>query len=476
MDRSTDQMRCPDERALKAATRIARRLGSSRVIDDRDVLESYAGDESHLIPVVPAAVVRAASLEDVRVSLEVAHELEVPVTPRGAGTGKSGGAIPVRGGLVLALAELGEIREIDRDDLVAVVQPGVITGRLHEAVEAEGLFYPPDPASLDTCFIGGNVAENAGGPRAFKYGVTSHYVLGAEVVTPGGRVIRTGHRSVKGVAGYDLTSLLVGSEGTLGVFTELTLRLVPRPQAVRTLLALFPDGHAAGAAVSCMVQLGLVPRVIEFLDHESVDTLRDARSVPIPPEAGAVLIVEVDGDEDGLDAQAERVADACQAQGSFEVLAAQTSIEARRIWAARRELSELIGRRRQHKLSDDIAVPRSAVATMIDAATRIGERHDVLVVSYGHAGDGNLHVNVLWDGEGPERAETALREIVEAAVAMGGTITGEHGVGAAKRHLLSIEQSGDLIALQKRLKEIFDPRGILNPGKVFPELPPSSRW
>jgi glycolate oxidase len=461
--------RFPDELALKAAARLARMIGSDKIVDDPDIAASYGGDESHLEPVAPAAVIRARSREDVRATLEVAGEAGVPVTPRSGGTGKSGGAIPVRGGWVLALAGLDQIVEVDEENLVVVAQPGVVTGRLHEEVEARGLFFPPDPASLETCCLGGNVAENAGGPRAFKYGVTSHYVLGLEVVVPAGaRCLRVGRRTVKGVAGYDVTSLLVGSEGTLGVFTEVTLRLVPRPQAVRTLLGLFADPAAAGRAVSRMVRDGLVPRVIELLDGTSVETLRSARKLPFPAAAGAVLLVEVDGDERGLDEQVERVAAACEAQGCVDVLAMRTQAEARALWAGRRELSELLTRSAGHKLADDIVVPRSAIAEMIQLSEAIGARHDVRVATYGHAGDGNLHVNVLWDGDDGASATMALEEIVTAAVRLGGTITGEHGVGAAKRHLLRLEQSPELIALQRQLKSVFDPSGVLNPGKVLP--------
>lgn len=461
--------RFPDERALQAAARLARRIGGDKVIDDPDIAASYGGDESHLDPVAPAAVIRARSRDDVRAALEVAVEAGVPVTPRSGGTGKSGGAIPVRGGWVLALAGLDRIVEIDQENLVAVVEPGVVTGRLHEEVEARGLFFPPDPASLETCCIGGNVAENAGGPRAFKYGVTSHYVLGLELVVPAGpRSLRVGRRTAKGVTGYDVTSLLVGSEGTLGVFTEVTLRLVPRPQAVRTLLGLFRDPTEAGRAVSRMVSGGLVPRVIELLDGLSVETLRAARKLPIPAAAGAVLLVEVDGDECGLDQQVERVAAACEAQGCVDVLATRTQAEARALWAGRRELSELLARSAGHKLADDIVVPRAAIADMIRISEEIGARRRVKVASYGHAGDGNLHVNVLWSGDEAAEAEAALEEIVTAAVRLGGTITGEHGVGAAKRHLLGLEQGPDLIELQRQLKAVFDPAGVLNPGKIFP--------
>jgi glycolate oxidase len=461
--------RFPDERTLRAALELERLLGAQQVITDPDLLESYAGDESHLEAVRPAAVIRARSARDIATTLERAAVHGVPVTPRAAGTGKSGGAIPVAGGLVLATAQLDQILEIDGENLIAVVQPGVITARLHEEVESRGLFYPPDPASLETCCIGGNVAENAGGPRAFKYGVTNHYVLGLSATLMGGESLRVGRRTVKGVAGYDLTQLLVGSEGTLGIFTEITLRLVPKPQGVRTLMALFDDPLAAGGAVSQMVRRRLVPRVIELLDGVSVETLRSARKIPIPRRAGAMLLIEVDGDESRLDDEVQRVADACDDAGAIEILATQTQAEARQLWAGRRELSELLGHRGANKLSDDVVVPRSEIASLLRCCEAIAERTKVLVATYGHAGDGNIHVNVIWDDGDPREAERALEDIVRAAVELGGTITGEHGVGAAKRHLLHLEQSQPLMQLQRALKKTFDPQGLLNPGKIFPD-------
>jgi glycolate oxidase len=465
---SDSAARFDPRRARRAAEAIARRIGETRVVLDPDVLESYAGDESTVAPVAPAAVVRAKCAEDVRITLEVAADTGVPVTPRGAGTGKSGGAVPVCGGIVLATQGLARLLDVDRENLVAVAEPGLVTGRLHEAVEAEGLFYPPDPASLETCCLGGNVAENAGGPRAFKYGVTSHYVLGLEAVLPGGQVLQVGRRTVKGVAGYDVTSLLVGSEGTLAVFTRLVLRLVPRPPAVRTVMGLFADPVAAGAAVSRAVELGLVPRTLELLDGLSLDVLRLSGRAPIPQAAGAMLLVEVDGDEASIDRDVEGIAAACESRGAIDVLATRTAAEARVLWEARRELSTLLGRRRRHKLADDVVVPRREIAALLRRAEAIGARRGVEVACYGHAGDGNLHVNVLWDDGDPARAAAALEDVARAALDLGGTITGEHGVGAAKRHLLGLEQSEALISLQKHLKAVFDPRGILNPGKIFP--------
>lgn len=462
------QSRFPDDLALRAARELESALGEGSVITDPDLLESYAGDESDVAPTLPAAVIKARTARDIERTLTVASNLGVPVTPRAAGTGKSGGAIPIAGGLVLATAKLDQIVDVDRENLIAVVQPGVITQQLHEAVEAEGLFYPPDPASLETCCIAGNVAENAGGPRAFKYGVTNQYVLGLRATLMGGETFRVGKRTVKGVAGYELTQLFVGSEGTLGVFSEITLRLIPRPQGVRTIMALFDGPIAAGGAVSQMVRRGQVPRVIELLDGVSVETLRDARKIPIPRRAGAMLLVEVDGDEAGLDREVQQIADACDDAGAIDILATQTRAEARQLWAGRRELSELLGHLGAHKLSDDIVVPRSEIAALLERCSVAAEREGVTIATYGHAGDGNIHVNVIWDDEDPSAARRALEDVVRTAVELGGTITGEHGVGCAKSHLMHLEQSSALMALQRSLKAVFDPKGLLNPGKIFP--------
>jgi len=448
---------------------LERALGPSRVITDPERALEAAGDESDQEPVAPDAVALVTSADEVAAALACAREAGVPVTPRAAGSGKSGGCVPVAGGVVLATLGMAQIKEIDRRERIAVVEPGVILADLHAAVEAEGLFYPPDPNSLKVCALGGNVAENAGGPRAFKYGVTRDYVLGLEVALMDGTRLRTGRRTTKGVTGYDVTALLVGSEGTLAVTTEATLRLVPKPPAVATLLALFADVAAAGRAVEAIIAGGLTPRCIELLDAGTLQAVRD-RGLGVDPRAGAMLILEVDGDPPACEAQMERVGGVCgDVAGALDVLAAQDPAQRDRLWEARRQMSPATRAMARFKISEDVVVPRTRVVDLLAEIDRIRERIGVRMLTYGHAGDGNLHVNFLWDdpGDAP-RVGDGLDQLFRAVVGMRGTLSGEHGIGTSKAEYLGLEQSEALIALQVRLKATFDPEGLLNPHKIFP--------
>ncbi len=459
--------RPPRERVERALIEIDRALGTSKLLVEEAARLPYASDDSLSEPCVPDAVVLASSREDVATVLRVAGAHAIPVTPRAGGSGRTGGAVPVAGGIVLATASLDRVVDIDRRDLLAVVQPGVVTGQLHEIVERENLFYPPDPNSADTCMIGGNVAENAGGPRAFKYGTTREYVLGLEACFVGGRTLRVGRRTVKGVTGYDVTALLVGSEGTLGVFTEITLRLLPKPPRIATLLALYEDVHAAGAAVSRLIEEGLVPRCLEMMDAATLDAVRAAGNA-IDPRARAMLLIEVDGED--AEAQLERLGGAlAAAKGSVDLVAAQDSAQRARLWQARKSLSHATRKLAKYKISEDVVVPRSRIPELLAYAEKIGESERVRQLTYGHAGDGNLHVNFLWDDPADEPAVArAVERLMRATVDLGGTLSGEHGIGLAKAPYLAFEQSEELIALQKRLKDVFDPKGLLNPGKIFP--------
>jgi len=410
--------------------------------------------------------------DDVRAVFEVASHHRVPVVPVGARSGKSGGSLATRGGIAVSTERMNRILEIRPADLTARVQPGVITGVFQAEVERHGLFYPPDPNSLDLCSIGGNVAENAGGPRALKYGVTREYVLGLEVVIPTGEILRVGRQTIKGVAGYDLTALFVGSEGTLGIVTEATLKLLPRPRHVATALVCFPDVEAAARAVTRVLAEGVIPRCLELLDDVSVQAIARAGSpFQLPPGAGAALLVETDGhDAEQVFAEMARVAELLQESATGEVIVAQNEAQRRDIWETRKYLSVSLRKLHPMKLSEDIAVPRSRIPEMVARSREIGKAHGLLVATYGHAGDGNLHCNVLFDGERQrEAAEAAVGDILRAAVDMGGTITGEHGVGLAKRDFLEYEQGAALVGLERRIKATFDPLGILNPGKMFPE-------
>lgn len=459
----------PSARARdKAKLLLERALGPSKVLVERDVCEPYAKDESEAIGTIPDAVVLATSAADVLATLAVAREAEVPVTPRGGGTGRVGGAVPVAGGIVLSLVKMNSIKEIDRREQICVVEPGLVLGELHAAVEREGLFYPPDPNSVVGCVLGGNVANDSGGPRGFKYGTTGDYVLGIEAFLIGGQRLQTGRRTKKGVTGYDVTSLLVGSEGTLAVFGDLTLRLIPRPEAVMTLMGLFPTESAAAAAVQEITGRGLVPRCIELFDAGTLQAVRDAGN-PIDPRAASMLMIEVDGAEADLEAYALRVAEACEEVGAFEVLVAQEAAQREKLWVARKEMSHAIRKLSKHKLSEDVVVPRQQQGELLTRVRATGERLGVRTLAYGHAGDGNFHVNFLWnEPEELPAVDRAIEQLFRDVVALGGTLTGEHGIGVLKAPYLPLEQSAELIALQRAIKGRFDPQGLLNPGKVFP--------
>ncbi len=380
-----------------------------------------------------------------------------------------GGAVPVPGGIVLATGGMNRLKGIEESDLLAVVEPGCITGHLHESVEARGLFYPPDPNSLDACALGGNLAANAGGPRAFKYGVTREYVLGMEVVLADGTILQLGRRTVKGVTGYDLTSLMVGSEGTLGVITEATLRLIAKPEAVATLLVFLPDHDTVARAIQQSITKRIVPRCMELLDSVALSIVKPQVGLDVPEGSRAMLLVELDGEAEQLDQIVATCGNTMIDAGALEVLVATSPSERAQLWRARRELSYTLRQQANHKLSEDVVVPRSQMAALLSRCRGLAERHEIVMPTYGHAGDGNLHVNFLWNHE-DERpgVDQAIRSLFEEVVTLRGTLSGEHGIGIMKAPYLPLEQSPALIGLQERIKDVFDPRGILNPGKIFP--------
>jgi len=432
-------------------------------------IDPYARDESGCGEYPPEAAVQARTAAEVQKVLAYSRQRRIPVVPRGAGSGKSGGALAERGGIVLSLEKLDRIIEVSRADMVCVVEPGVILEKLQAAVEAEGLFYPPDPNSQAMCSIGGNLAHNAGGPRALKYGVTRDYVLGLRAVLPTGELIRTGHRSWKGVAGYDLTQLLVGSEGTLAVIVEATLKLIPLPRSVATLLAFFPDEDKAALAVQKIFGAGLLPRACELLDGPTMRAVSPRAPFKFPEGVGGALIVEHDGHGEGVFDELAKSGELCTEAGAHEVVAAQDEAQRRRVWETRRMISVALTAIRPHKISEDVAVPRGRLIELIGRVRAIGERFGLPTACYGHAGDGNLHVNLLFESqEERARGHAAVEEVLQAAIDLGGTITGEHGVGLAKRAFLAREQSRDVIELQRRLKLAFDPDNLLNPGKILP--------
>ena len=416
---------------------------------------------------LPWAVARPASAREISEILKLANRERFPVVPRGAGTGMSGGSVPIQGGVVLSLERMNSILEIDEQDFIAVVEPGVVTGDLQREVEQRGLFYPPDPASHKFCTMGGNVAECAGGLRAVKYGVTKDYVLGLEVVLPTGEIITTGARTVKSVAGYDLTKLIVGSEGTLGIATRITVKLLPLPESVRTLAAFFGDVQNAASAASDIMAQGILPRALELVDRSALRAVEGYLKEDLSQGAAAMLLVEVDGPAQSTARDADRIADLLTRAGALRVSRAGTEDEQERLWRARRAISPALTSLKPKKLNEDIVVPRSRIVDILREISLIAARHGLLIVNFGHAGDGNIHTNVMFDDADTPKAEAAVKEIFAATLRLGGSITGEHGIGLSKAAYLPMELGPATIAAMKRIKQALDPNNILNPGKIF---------
>jgi glycolate oxidase len=453
------------------ATAVREVVGSTYVRSDEASFDLYGQDalgQGH----PPSLVLLPGNSQEIAAIARLCNEHIVPLVVRGAGTGYTGGAVPIHGGVVVSMERLNRILEIDQANLLAVVEPHVITGDLQRAVERVGLFYPPDPASLEMSSLGGNVAECAGGPRAFKYGTTRRYVLALEAVLPTGEIVKTGSKAVKNVVGYDLTRLLVGSEGTLAVITEITLRLIPMPPAGATLLALFADIHTAVSAVTALIGRRVVPAALELVDADSLRAVNGYLGEAIvPPDTGAALIVEVDGTQQAVDTEIGDVAVSCREMGATRVSVATGKDERGRLWYVRRELSAALKATGLLKINHDVVVPRGRIPDLFAVIEEIKRDCDLRVAAFGHAGDGNIHVNLMLDRADPQqhaRAEQAVRMLFERVVGLEGSISGEHGIGFSKAPYIGIELSPDEIALMRRVKSAFDPNGILNPGKIFP--------
>ena len=444
-------------------------VGREHVTTAEEDLLCYAYDATnqHCRPDAVAFPANANQVSDI---LRLANEYRFFVVPRGAGTGMTGGALAVQGGLVLVMTRFSRILAIDTDNLVAEAEPGVVTGHFQEVVEEEGLFYPPDPSSAPFSTLGGNVAECAGGPRALKYGVTRDYVLGLEVVLPTGEIIRTGVRTAKGVVGYDLTRLMVGSEGTLGIITKILLRLLPLPETVRTVSAVFSRIHDAARTVSEVVRSGIVPRTVEYMDQSAIRCVEDHLNIGLPIDAGAMLLIDIDGSPSAVEATLERLVPICEKGGAYEIKVAGSEEEARELWKARQAISPALFRLGPDKINQDIVVPRSRIPDMVEWIDDLRGRSGLTIVTFGHAGDGNIHFNIMLDRRDKEtlaKAESAVQDLFQKTVALGGTISGEHGVGVSKAPYISMEIGAAELALMKRLKAVFDPNGVLNPGKIF---------
>ncbi|MCL5406212.1 MAG: FAD-binding protein [Deltaproteobacteria bacterium] len=452
---------------LKEFERI---LGKDNVFSEETDRHAYSYDAAVLEPSLPDFVLRPRSAEALGAAVRVCNENRLPLTVRGAGTNLSGGTIPKPGGVVIVTNALNEILEINEQDLYAVVQPGVVTAKFASVVESKGLFYPPDPGSQSVSTLGGNVAENAGGLRGLRYGVTRDYVMGLEFFDANGETVKTGARTVKCVTGYNLGGLLVGSEGTLGIFSRITLKLIPMPAAKKAMMAVFSDVSAASETVSAIIADKIVPVTLEFLDNFTIRAVEDFSRAGLPVEAAALLLIEVDGHPAQVEEEAARVEAICRKMGVMRVQVARDGAERDKVWEGRRAALSALSRIRPTTVLEDATVPRSKVPAMIRSIEEIGRKYDLLIGTFGHAGDGNLHPTILSDRRDKEawgRVEKAIDAIFEKALEYGGTLSGEHGIGTAKSKYLQNETGRPAILYSRRIKAALDPNNILNPGKII---------
>jgi glycolate oxidase len=445
-------------------------VGAENVHSDKAHLRAYSYDATRT-HYEPDAVVFPRHEEDVSRILTYCNHHRIAIVPRGAGSGFTGGALPVNGGIVLAMEKhMNKILEIDMENMLAIVQPGVINKDLQRHVEELGLFYPPDPASEEYSTLGGNVSENAGGMRAAKYGLTKDYVMALRAVRANGDIIRAGKRTIKDVAGYNVAGILIASEGTLAVITEITLKLIPKPKFVKSYMGIFPDVEAAMNAVFKSLAEGANPVAMEFLDALVVKAVKEKLGIELPEEAGALLIGDVDGNvPEEVAFQLKVLEESFRANGAQEFRVAEDPAEREKIWQARRGASPSITIYGSKKLNEDISVPRSMLPKALNEIYAIGEKYGLVVPCFGHAGDGNIHVNVMVDGSDPEELEKghkAIREIFQLVVDLGGTLSGEHGIGLSKAEFMEIAFSPAELQLFRDIKKAFDPNGILNPGKM----------
>ncbi|MEN2766625.1 glycolate oxidase subunit GlcD [Ornithinibacillus xuwenensis] len=445
-------------------------VGADNVQDSNASLLAYSYDATPGFQSMPDLIISPRNTVEISQIVKICNEHEIPIVPRGSGTNLSAGTTPLHGGIVLLMKHLDKIIEIDEENLTVRAQPGVITVDLIQAVEEKGLFYPPDPSSMKISQIGGNINENSGGLRGLKYGVTRDYVIGLEIVLPNGDIISTGGKLAKDVAGYDLTRLIVGSEGTLGIVTEATLKLIPKPETKKTMLALFQNLDAAAKSVSAIIANRIIPATLEFLDQPTLQAVEDFAQVGLPTTVKAVLLIEQDGTESIVDQDMKKIAHICREYEAIEVSIAKTKEEAEALTTARRSALSALARLRPTTILEDATVPRSQIANMVKAIEKIAKKHDIRICTFGHAGDGNLHPTCLTDireKSEMERVEKAFEEIFQKAIELGGTITGEHGVGAMKLPYLHLKVGNAGIEIMRKLKHAFDPNNIMNPGKVL---------
>lgn len=445
-------------------------VGEGNLSDSTASLLAYSYDASPQFQAIPDAVISPRNAQEISAIVKLCNEYKVPIIPRGSGTNLAAGTCPTEGGIVLTFTHMNQLLEVDESNLTVTVQPGLVTQKLITEVEKRGLFYPPDPSSMKISTIGGNINENSGGLRGLKYGVTRDYVLGLEVVLPNGEIIRTGGKLAKDVAGYDLTRLFVGSEGTLGIITEATLKLIPMPETTKTMLAQYDRLEDAAETVSSIIANKIIPTTLEFLDKPTLQVVEDFAKIGLPTDVEAVLLIEQDGPPEIVERDIARMAEICKQQRAIQVQVANTEEEANELKEARRTALSALARLKPTTILEDATVPRSEIAKMVRAIDDIAEKYDVKICTFGHAGDGNLHPTCITDARNQEemqRVEQAFEEIFEKAIALGGTITGEHGVGEVKAPYLEMKIGTAGVDIMKQLKQAFDPNGILNPGKIF---------
>ena len=443
-------------------------VGEGRYLDSEEDLLLYSYD-AFMVPGRPEVVLLPISTDEVSMIMKVAYREHIPVTARGAGTNLTGGSIPTHGGISMVFTKMNKILNIDKENRFAVVQPGLINMEFQKELVKFRLYYPPDPGSMAITTMGGNVAENAGGPRAVKYGVTKDYLLGLEVVLASGDVLRTGGKTFKNVTGYNLTQLFCGSEGTLGLITEITVKLIPLPETKRTLQAAYKNMSDAGKTVTKVFEIGILPVALEVLDKTFINIIEDYVHMGLPREAEALLLIEVDGPETAVAGQAERLSQLCREMGAHEVTVAKTVAENDEIWRARRSAYGAEARLRPTAIAEDCTVPVGNLVAMFQEVGKIADKYQLLIPIVAHAGDGNLHPQILTDSSNKEEMERVMKAIDEIsikAIELGGTITGEHGIGIAKREILHLEIGDVAMGVTKVIKKAFDPLNILNPDKV----------
>jgi glycolate oxidase len=454
-----------------ALRKLIQALGVENVLIKREDLLCYAYDATPLIKKsVPDVILTPCGRDDVVSIVKIANEHMVPIYPRGAGTNLSGGAVPLQGGIVLSLLKMNNILDVDTENLTATVEPGVIVQDLNDEIGKYGLIYPPDPGTVATATMGGTVAECAGGLRGLKYGVTKHYIIGLEVVLTNGDVIKCGGKTVKNVSGYDMTSLFVGSEGTLGIITEITVKLMPAPDFSRSMIAVFDDLGKAGKAIADVIANKVIPATMEIMDNLTIRTVENYAKVGLPTEAEAVLLIELDGMKEIVEKEVDVVIGICKTNCAVDIQIAEDEAERDRIWTARRVALPALAQIKPTVVLEDATVPRSKIPDMIKACLSIGEKNNIMIAVMGHAGDGNLHPILLADtGDKEEitRLEKAVEEIFAAAIKFGGTLSGEHGIGIAKAKFMEWEFGETGLVAMKKIKRAFDPNGMLNPGKIF---------